>query len=140
MNHGVHKISSDKSFGVLLDMSNGYKVRVYESCQGDSAICSGTVVQPVDPSFTMSADSADQATTWIRTNVLRSRLPKSRIYQICPMIGNPEPIRSVAAGLDDSFVRVFLDTASGFSGELRRVRDLEAHSDAAQETLTQQAA
>ena len=110
------------------DMSNGYKVRVYESREENGALSLGTVVQPLDPSFTLSADSADEATNWIRTNVLRSRLPSSRIYQICPMIGNPEPIRSVAAGLDGSFSRVFLDPASELSGELRRVRDLESLS------------
>ena len=121
-------------------MSNGYKVRVYESCRGDGTICSGTVVQRVDPSFTISAESADKAMNWIHTNVLRSRLSSSRIYQICPMISNPEPIRFVAAGLDGSFIRVFLDPASELTGELRRVRDLESLSAALQETSTEQAA
>jgi hypothetical protein len=105
--------SPDRSSGGPLGMSNGYKVRVYESCRGDGAICSGTVVERVDPSFTMSAESAGQATSWIRTNVLRGRLSSSRIYQICPMIGSPEPIHSVGAGLDGSFIRVLLDPASG---------------------------
>jgi hypothetical protein len=121
-------------------MSNGYKVRVYESCRGDGAICSGTVVERVDPSFTISSESADQAMNWIHRNVLRSRLSSSRIYQICPMICNPEPIRSVAAGLDGSFIRIFLDPASGLCGELRRVRHLEAVCAALQEASTEQAA
>ena len=121
-------------------MSNGYKVRVYESCRGDGATCSGTVVQRVDPSFTIPADSADEATNWIRTNVLRSRLSSNRIYQICPMIGNAESTRSVAAGLNGSFSRVLLDPAPGLSGELRRVRDVESVSAALQETLSEQAA
>ena len=121
-------------------MSNGYKVRVYESCKGDGAICPGTVVQPIDPSFTLSADSADDATDWIWTNVLLRRLLSSRIYQICPMMGSSEPIRSVAIGLDVSFVRVLLDPVFGDYGELRRVRDLEAPSAAVQEAPTQHAA
>jgi hypothetical protein len=87
----------------------------------------------------MSAESADQATSWIRTNVLRGRLSSSRIYQICPMIGSPEPIHSVGAGLDGSFIRVLLDPASGLSGELRRVRHLAALSAAVQETSTEAA-
>jgi hypothetical protein len=121
-------------------MSNGYKVRVYESCGGEGAICPGTVVQPMDPSFTVPADSAEDATDWIWSNVLLRRLLSSRIYQICPMMGSSEPIRSVAIGLDGSFVRVLLDPVFGHYGELRRVRDLEAPSAAFQEPATQHAA
>jgi hypothetical protein len=66
------RISPDRSSGGPLDMKNGYKVRVYQRCRGNGAICSGTVVQRVDPSFTLATESADQAANWIRTNVLRS--------------------------------------------------------------------
>lgn len=118
--------SSDRSYRDTFDVSNGYKVRVYESYRGDEAICFGSIVQPVDPSFTLSADSTDQAADWIRTNVLLSRLLSSRIYQICPMMGNPESIRSVAVYADGSFLRVFLDRVSGQYGKLRRIRDLES--------------
>jgi hypothetical protein len=55
-------------------------------------------------------------------------------------MGNSEPIRSVAIGLDGSFVRVFLDPVLGQYGRLRRVRDPEPSSDAVQDAPTEEAA
>lgn len=121
-------------------MSNEYKLRVYESCAGDGAISSGTVVQLVDPTFTLSADSAQQAAEWISTNVLLSRFLGNRISQICPMMSNAEPTRSVAISLNGSSIRVSLNSASGQCGELRRVRGLKSSSVAVEERSTQRAA
>jgi hypothetical protein len=121
-------------------MGSGYKVRTYESCQKDEATGSGTVVLPVDPSFTISADSAEKVLDWIQTNVVQKTLLSCRVYQVCPMIGSYEPAISVAIGPNGSFFRVSLDPARGAYGQLRRVRDVQALSAIVDESPTAHAA
>jgi len=109
-------------------MSNRYNVRVYKSCQGDGSVGSGTIVQPIDRSLTIFADSAEEAADCIQIKVEKGVLLNGTVYQVCPMVGNPELIRSIAVDADGLIARVLLDPASGLYGELRRVRDLQALS------------
>lgn len=103
-------------------MSNRYCVRVYESRAKDGAVGAGTVVEPIDSFLSIYADSGDMAEWKLQKEIESGRLLSGRIYQICPSLSVPELIRSVAASLDGSFERVFLDPAAGLYSETRRVR------------------
>jgi hypothetical protein len=103
-------------------MNHRYCVRVYESREKNGTTCAGTVVVPVEAFVSIYADSGDLAERKLRVEVESGRLPTGRIYQICPSLAVPELIRSVAASLDGSFERVFLDPAAGLYSEARRVR------------------
>ena len=103
-------------------MNDRYCVRVYESREKDGMTCAGTVVVPVDTFVSIYADSGELAEMKLRKEVESGRLPSGRVYQICPSLAVPELIRSVAASLDGSFERVFLDPAAGLYSEARRVR------------------
>jgi hypothetical protein len=103
-------------------MSKRYCVRVYESRKKDGMTCAGTVVVPVDSFISIYADSGDLAEMKLRKEVECGNLPYGRIYQICPSLSVPELIRSVAASLEGSFERVFLDPAAGLYSETRKVR------------------
>ena len=115
-------------------MNNRYCVRVYESREKNGMTCAGTVVTPVDDFVSIYADSGELAEMKLRQDVESGRLLSGRIYQICPNLATPELIRSVAASLDGSFERVFLDPAAGLYSEARRVR-LPDYSRAHQEQL-----
>jgi hypothetical protein len=115
-------------------MNNRYCIRVYESRERNGKTCAGTVVVPVDIPVSVYADSGELAEMKLRHEVEHGRLPSGRIYQICPSLAIPELIRSVAAGLDGSFERVFLDPAAGLYSEARRVR-LPDFSRSTQENL-----
>jgi hypothetical protein len=97
-------------------------IRTYEDREKNGATDAGTVVEPVNRELAVYAYSADEAEARIRKDVAGGKLPPGRVYQICPWMANPELIRSVAASLDGSFQRVFLDPAAGLYSELRRVR------------------
>ena len=103
-------------------MSSRYQIRVFESTAKDGATTAGTVVGPTVQTFSIYGYSGDEAVTSIRRDVAKGKLAKGKVYQICPLFGNPELIRSLAVGLDGNCVRVFLDPASGLYGELRRIR------------------
>ena len=103
-------------------MNNRYCIRVYESREKNGMTCADTVVVPVETLVSIYADSGDLAEIRLRQEVEGGRLPSGRIYQICPSLAVPELIRSVAASLDGSFDRVFLDPAAGLYSEARRVR------------------
>src|SRR5689334_11580909 len=95
---------------------------MYESGDADGATAPGTIVLPIDRSFTVYAYSAEEADQLVRRDVQNGKLPKGRVYQICPQLGNPELIRSTVATLEGEFHRVFLDPASGLYAEFRRLR------------------
>ncbi len=103
-------------------MSKRYSIRVYESRKRDGMTCAGTIVEPLDLSVSIYADSGDGAELQLRKDVEGGQLSCGRVYQICPSLAVPELIRSVAASLDGSFERVFLDPAAGLYSEARRVR------------------
>lgn len=102
--------------------SQRYRIRVYESGDRDGATGEGTIVIPLERSFTINAYSGEEAEGLVRRDVLQGKLARGKVYQLCPWLGNPEFIRSLAAALDGSFERVFLDPASGIYAELRRIR------------------
>ena len=103
-------------------MNNRYCVRVYESPEKNGVTCAGTIMAPVESFVSIYADSADLAELKLRLEVESGRLPGGRVYQICPSLAVPELIRSIAAGIDGSFERVFLDPAAGLYSSARRVR------------------
>jgi len=53
--------------------------------------------------------------------VRHGKLTAERVYQICPLIGNPETIRSVAIGKDATARRVRLEADRGMYSEFRRL-------------------
>lgn len=103
-------------------MSNRYIVRIYEDIDKRGSTCQGTILTPLTREMSIYANSADETERRLRKDIVSGGLPAGRVYQICPWLANPEPIRSVAASLDGSFQRVFLDPAAGLYSEQRRVR------------------
>lgn len=107
-------------------MSHRYVIRIYEDRDQNGATSAGTVVKPVTMDLAIFAYTAEEAEAKLREDVRTGKLAAGRVYQICPWIcpwlNSPELIRSVAASLDGTFHRVFLDPASGVYGELRRIR------------------
>jgi len=97
-------------------------IRIYEDADQNGATTSGTVIAPINRDLSVYAYSADEAEKKLRSDIESGKLPAGKVYQICPWFANPELIRSVAASLDGSFQRVFLDPATGLYGELRRIR------------------
>jgi hypothetical protein len=103
-------------------MSGRYQIRVFESAAKDGATMAGAILTPVAYTFSIYADSCDQAEKSIRKDIGKGKLSRGRIYQLLPVLGNGELARSLAVSLDGSFDRVFLDPAAGPYSELRRVR------------------
>jgi len=103
-------------------MAQRYTIRTYEDANGRNSTSSGTIVALVLREMSIYAESANEAEMQLRDDVASGGLPAGRIYQICPWLSNPELVRSVAASLDGSFQRVFLDPAAGLYSDLRRVR------------------
>jgi hypothetical protein len=99
-----------------------YKIRIFESNEGDGSVEAGTVVSPLDIYFSLSAETADEVERKICNGVAEGKLSAGRVYQICPGIGNAELIRSIAIGPDAKLIRVFLDPAQGLYSEFRRIR------------------
>ena len=103
-------------------MSNKYKIRMYESGDGERATLSGTIVLPIDRSFAVHASSTEEAESTICQDVRAGKLPFDRIYQICPPSGDCEQIRSIVISREGGGQAVFLDQASGLYSEFRRLR------------------
>lgn len=97
-------------------------VRMYEAQDKTGTTEPGTVVAPVDRAISIYACSSEEAELALHRDVWSKKLPSGKVYQLCPWVGNAELIRSIAFALDGSSERVFLDTASGPYGELRRIR------------------
>ena len=55
-------------------MNHRYKIRMYESGDGDGSIADGTIVWAVDRGFSLDAKSADDAERSIRKDVASGRL------------------------------------------------------------------
>jgi hypothetical protein len=103
-------------------MSNKYKIRMYESGDGERVTISGTIVLPIDRSFAVHAGSTEEAESTICQDVRAGKLPFDRIYQICPPSGDCEEIRSIVISKEGGGQAVFLDQASGLYSEFRRLR------------------
>jgi hypothetical protein len=102
-------------------MNHRYKVRIFESNDGSGSLEAGTVVSPIDRDLLLYAASAQDVERRISKDVIDGKLVAGRIYQVCPAIGNPEVIRSIAVSYDGA-KRVFLDQASNSYSEFRRLR------------------
>ncbi len=103
-------------------MSHRYKIRAFESGDQDGGVEAGTVVLPIDRSFSLYARTVDEAERKLRDDVATDKLPKGRVYQVCPPFGNPESIRAFSVAMDGECKRAFLDPASGIYSEFRRIR------------------
>ena len=97
-------------------------IRMYEAEDqtGDTRV--GTVVKPIDRHLSIYANTSEEAEATLHRDVLNKKLPSGKVYQICPWVGTPELIRSIAFSHEGTSDRVFLDPASGPYGELRRIR------------------
>jgi hypothetical protein len=103
-------------------MSNKYKIRMFESGDGERVTVPGTLVLPIDRSFALDAGSTEEAENTICQNVRDGKLPFDRIYQICPPSGDAEETRSVVISKGGGGHLVILEPASGFYSEFRRLR------------------
>ena len=106
-------------------MSHRYKIRAFESGDRDGIVHEGTVVQPLEHSFSLFARTAEEAERKVQDDLTADKLPKGRVYQVCPPFGNPESIRAFAVAIDGECQRAFLDPASGVYSEFRRIRYLD---------------
>jgi hypothetical protein len=103
-------------------MSNKYKIRMFESGDGERVTIPGTILLPIDRSFAVNANSTEEAESAICRDVREGKLPFDRIYQICPPAGDCEQIRSLVISKEGGGQAVFLDWGSGLYSEFRRLR------------------
>ncbi len=103
-------------------MNYRYKIRTFESGDGKASLASGAIVLPLERSFSLEATCLDEVERRLCEYVRHRKLAAGRVYQICPLIGNPEVIRSVAICEKATARRVFLDVARSLSSEFRRLR------------------
>ena len=103
-------------------MSQRYKVRAFESGDQDGVIAEGTIVLPIERSFTVYSRSVNEAEQKVKDEICEGKLPAGRVYQVCPPFGNSESIRAFSVGLDGQSKRTYLDPASGIYSEFRRIR------------------
>lgn len=118
-------------------MDYRYKIRIYETREKDGSLAAGAVVVPTDRSFSLTAASAGAVERILCEYVTGKKLPTGRIYQICPGIGNPEEILSVAIGEGAESKRVILEAAMGMYSVYRRIRYAETKV-SEQEVVTEQ--
>jgi hypothetical protein len=118
-------------------MSHRYKIRAFESGDQDGVVDAGTIVVPIERTFSLFARTVDEAERKLQEDVLADKLPKGRIYQICPPFGNPESIRAFAVNTTGECTRVFLDPASGIYSEFRRLRYKDLRVNAQRDTVVE---
>lgn len=99
-----------------------YTIRIWEDFNQRGATSPGTVLLPVRRELSFYAESGDEAEQRLRKDIVAGNIPPGRVYQICPSMSEGGLIRTIAASLDGSFQRVFLDPAEGLYGESRRIR------------------
>jgi len=99
-----------------------YIVRVFTDVDQTNCTAAGTFVRPQELQLSFYTESADEAEKRLYREARESKLPKGRVYQICPPMGSFEPIRTCTISLDGSAQRVFLDPVDGLYGETRRIR------------------
>jgi hypothetical protein len=122
-------------------MSQRYKVRAFESGDQDGVVEAGTVVLPVERSFSVYARGVDEAEHKVKQDVLAGKLAVGRVYQVCPPFGNSESIRSFSVCSEGKCRRTFLDPAAGLYSEFRRIRysDLRVNPQREEAPLLQEA-
>ena len=103
-------------------MSHRYKTRAFESGDQDGIVDEGKIVLPIERSFSLFARTVDEAERKVQEDLVADKLPKGRVYQVCPPFGNPESIRAFAVTSEGGCRRVYLDPASGIYSEFRRIR------------------
>jgi hypothetical protein len=106
-------------------MNHRYKIRMYESGDGDGSIADGTIVLAVDRGFSLDAASADDAERRIHKDVAAGKLEVGRVYEISPAVGNSELMRAIAFCSDSKAQRVILEAAKGMYSEFLRLRAVE---------------
>ncbi len=111
-----------KGTGNKNTVNHRYKIRTFEGGDGKASLAPGAVVLPLERSFSLEAACLDEVERRLCEYVRHRKLAAGRVYQICPLIGNPEVIRSVAICEKLIARRVFLDVARGLSSEFRRLR------------------
>jgi hypothetical protein len=99
-----------------------YIVRLFTDVDETNSTAPGTLVRPQELQISFYTESADEAEKRLHREAREGKLPRGRIYQICPPFGNFEPIRTCAVSLNGSTQRVFLDPVDGLYGETRRIR------------------
>jgi hypothetical protein len=77
-------------------MNRRYKIRMYESGDGDGGIAAGIIVLTVDRIFSLDAASTVDAEHRIRQDVMDGKLSGGRVYEISPAIADSESIRTIA--------------------------------------------
>jgi hypothetical protein len=103
-------------------MSHRYKIRAFASGEEDGAVEAGTIVMPLEKSFSLFARTVEEAERLLKKELAEEKLDRGRVYQVCPPFGNPESIRAFSISLAGEYQRVFLDPASGVYSESRRIR------------------
>jgi hypothetical protein len=111
-------------------LNHRYKIRTFEARDGVAALAPGTVVLPMDISFSLDAASVNDVERMLCENVRSGKLAAGRIYQICPSIGNTETIRSVAIDQTANASRIALETTVGMYSMFRRIRYAEENAPA----------
>ena len=106
-------------------MNHRYKIRMYESGDGDGSIADGTIILAVDRGFSLDANSADDAERTIRKDVAAGKLELGRVYEISPTAGDSELTRAIAFSPDSNARRVTFEAAKGMYSEFRRLRYVE---------------
>jgi hypothetical protein len=109
-------------------MNHRYKIRMYESGDGDGSTADGTIIWAVDRGFSLDAKSADDAERTIRKDVAAGKLETGRVYEISPAAGDSELMRAIAFCPDSNVQRVTFEAAKGLYSEFRRLRYVEAIS------------
>jgi len=118
-------------------MSHRYKIRAFASGEEDGAVEAGTIVMPLDKSFSLFARTVDEAERLLKQDLAEEKLEHGRVYQVCPPFGNPESIRSFSVSLAGEYQRVFLDPASGVYSEFRRIRHRDLRVNAQRDMVTE---
>jgi hypothetical protein len=119
-------------------MNRRYKIRMYESGDGDGGIAAGIIVLPVDRVFSLDAASTVDAEQRIRKDVIDGKLSEGRVYQISPAIADSEPVRTVAF-YDATVQRVILEPAKGLYSGLRRLRYVDETTETQEVALDREA-
>jgi hypothetical protein len=104
-------------------MRNEYKIRMFESADGERVTTSGTIVRAIDRSFFVQANEAAEVEEQIRQEVVKGALPAGRVYEIhVPAASGAESASCVVIHGNGKMERVFLDAASGIYFGFRRLR------------------
>jgi hypothetical protein len=112
-------------------LSTRYKIRIYESGEGDGAITDGEIVRSVARSFSVEAYTMEDVRSKLCQDVAVKKMDGGKIYQICPPAGNAQLSCNLAIDQVGLGTQVFLDPAAGLYSEFRRIRypRLQAQAD-----------